>query len=61
MLITFIILGSLIIMNVIVSLFVNQLSTAKTEIILAEQRIGEITALNGSICKNQNSKDGNGK
>ena len=41
-------------MNVIVSLFVTQFSIDENEIILAEQRIGEITALNGSIWNRKN-------
>ena len=59
MTITFILYGSLIIMNIIVALMVNQMSNAQAEIILAKQRIEEITALNGSVWfrKNQTSND----
>jgi hypothetical protein len=49
--------GSLIIMNIIVALMVNQLSNVQAEIILAKQRIQEITALTASVWfrKNQAS------
>ena len=59
MLIMFILYGSLIIMNIIVALMVNQMSTVMTEIILAKQRIQEITALTGSVWfrKSQASND----
>ena len=55
----FILYGSLIIMNIIVALMVNQLSNVHAEIILAKQRIQEITALTGSVWfrKNQTSND----
>ena len=36
-------------MNIIVALMVNQLSNVQAEIILAKQRIEEITALTGSV------------
>ena len=45
----FILYGSLIIMNIIVALMVNQLSKAQAEIILAKQPIQEITALTKSV------------
>ena len=59
MVIIFIIYGSLIIMNIIVALMVNQMSNAQAEIILAKQRIEEITGLTGSVWfrKNQTSND----
>ena len=46
-------------MNIIVALMVNQISTVMTEIILAKQRIQEITALTGSVWfrKNKASND----
>ena len=46
-------------MNIIVALMVNQMSNVQAEIILAKQRIEEITALTGSVwCgKNQTSND----
>ena len=55
----FILYGSLIIMNIIVALMVNQLSNVHAEIILAKQRIQEITALTGSVWfrKNQTSNN----
>ena len=46
-------------MNIIVALMVNQMSNVQAEIILAKQRIEEITALTGSVWfgKNQTSND----
>ena len=46
-------------MNIIVALMVNQMSTVHAEIILAIQRIQEITALTGSVWfrKNKESTD----
>ena len=46
-------------MNIIVALMVNQMSNVQAEIILAKQRIEEITALTGSVWwgKNQTLND----
>ena len=55
----FILYGSLIIMNIIVALMVNQLSNVQAEIILAKQRIQEITALTKSVWFKKNQASNN--
>ena len=55
----FILYGSLIIMNIIVALMVNQLSNVQAEIILAKQRIQEITALTASVWSRKNQASNN--
>ena len=46
-------------MNIIVALMVNQLSNVQAEIILAKQRIQEITALTASVWFRKNQASNN--